>query len=236
MQTRISTGASGAALQTPSILADLFGVSDSRHLIVAGSTAPGEEEMVLASLREIKRLPGLEGTRLILAPRNPERFDEVAELLAQSGFSFARRSQAENHQNAGPATDRPDVILLDTIGELASAYQFAAVVFVGGSLVPRGGHNIIEPAACSKPIIIGPHTENFRQIVADFKEASAVAVLTEPLQDALTNELIRILRDTEYAAALGTRARCLLARNQGATERTLAAIASVLQEGRHEHS
>jgi 3-deoxy-D-manno-octulosonic-acid transferase len=232
MQTRIRTEASGAALQTPSILADLFGVSDSRHLIVAGSTAPGEEEMVLASLREIKRLPGLEDTRLILAPRNPERFDEVAQLLARSGLSFTRRSGTLKRELQTP----PDVILLDTIGELASAYQFAAVVFVGGSLVPRGGHNIIEPAACSKPIIIGPHTENFRQIVADFKEASGVIVLTEPLQDALTNELIHMLRDPEYAAALGTRARGLLARNQGATERTLAAIASVLQKGRHEHS
>jgi 3-deoxy-D-manno-octulosonic-acid transferase len=199
--------------------------------------------MVLASLREIKRLPGLEDTRLILAPRNPERFDEVAQLLARSGLSFTRRSgtlKRELQTSSGTLKRElqtlPDVTLLDTIGELASAYQFAAVVFVGGSLVPRGGHNIIEPAACSKPIIIGPHTENFRQIVADFKEASAVTVLTEPLQDALTNELIRILRDTEYAAALGTRARALLARNQGATERTLAAIAAVLQEGRHEHS
>ncbi|HWX43525.1 MAG TPA: glycosyltransferase N-terminal domain-containing protein, partial [Blastocatellia bacterium] len=137
MQTRISTGASGAALQTPSILADLFGVSDSRDLIVAGSTAPGEEEMVLASLREIKRLPGLEDTRLILAPRNPERFDEVAELLARSGLSFTRRSGTLKRE----LQTLPDVILLDTIGELASAYQFAAVVFVGGSLVPRGGHN-----------------------------------------------------------------------------------------------
>jgi 3-deoxy-D-manno-octulosonic-acid transferase len=231
MQARISTE-SGAALQTPALLADLFGVSDTKHLIVAGSTAPGEEEMVLASLREIKGLPGLEDTRLILAPRNPERFDEVAQLLARSGLSFTRRSGTLKRELQTP----PDVILLDTIGELASAYQFAAVVFVGGSLVPHGGHNIIEPAACSKPIIVGPHTENFRQIVADFKEASAVTVLTEPLQDALTNELIRMLRDPEYAAALGTRARGLLARNHGATERTLAAIASVLQKGSHEHS
>jgi 3-deoxy-D-manno-octulosonic-acid transferase len=232
MQARSGTKALGAALQTPALLADLFGVSCTKHLIVAGSTAPGEEEMVLASLREIKGLPWLEDTRLILAPRNPERFDEVAQLLARSGLSFTRRSGTLKRELQTP----PDVILLDTIGELASAYQFAAVVFVGGSLVPSGGHNIIEPAACSKPIIIGPHTENFRQIVADFKEASAVTVLTEPLQDALTNELIRMLRDPEYAAALGTRARGLLARNQGATERTLAAIASVLQKGSHEHS
>jgi 3-deoxy-D-manno-octulosonic-acid transferase len=232
MQVRIRTEASGAALQTPALLADLFRVCDSKHLIVAGSTAPGEEEMVLASLQRIKTSPGLEDTRLILAPRNPERFDEVAQLLARSGLSFTRRSGTLKRE----LQTAPDVILLDTIGELASAYQFAAVVFVGGSLVPRGGHNIIEPAACSKPIIIGPHTENFRQIVADFKEASAVAVLTEPLQDALTNELIRLLRDPEYAAALGSRARGLLARNQGAAERTLAAIASLLQKGGHEHS
>src|SRR6185295_8350290 len=103
--------------------------------------------------------------------RHPERFNEVASLVAQSGFRFARRSE-DALANIDLRT--ADVILLDTIGELAALYRFAAVVFVGGSLVPRGGHNIIEPAAFAKPIIVGKHTGNFPQIVSDFAEAGAL--------------------------------------------------------------
>jgi len=209
----------------------LLGLAATSHLIVAGSTAPGEEEMILDALRRIRARPSLNDTRLALAPRNPERFQEVAQLLSRSGFSFVRRSEAVAAGRTGVSLHLPDVILLDTIGELASIYRFASVVFVGGSLVPRGGHNIIEPAACGKPIIVGPHTENFRQIVADFRNASAVAELTAPLQRALTTELIRMLEDQEYARAIGTRARDLLIRNQGATECTVAAIRTLLEKG-----
>ncbi|HKQ08907.1 MAG TPA: 3-deoxy-D-manno-octulosonic acid transferase [Blastocatellia bacterium] len=198
-----------------------FALSASRFLIVAGSTAPGEEPMLLAALREIRREPGLEEARLLIAPRHPERFDEVAALIAQSGLDYARRSVAQ----ADAA--RADIILLDTIGELAAVYRFAGVVFVGGSLVARGGHNIIEPAAFARPIIVGPHTENFRQIVADFAAAAAVVQIQatgEALASALTRELIRLLRDGEAARALGARARQILLSNRGATRCTVAAI------------
>jgi 3-deoxy-D-manno-octulosonic-acid transferase len=122
------------------------------------------------------------------------------------------------------------VILLDTIGELASIYRFAAVVFVGGSLVPRGGHNIIEPAAFAKPIVVGPHTENFREIVSDFLRADAVVQITAAGNDApncLALELIRLLSDLEHARAIGERARDILLKNQGATDCTVAAIKEV---------
>ncbi|HEY9231190.1 MAG TPA: 3-deoxy-D-manno-octulosonic acid transferase [Blastocatellia bacterium] len=218
-----------------------FALSSSRRLIVAGSTAPGEERMLLAALREIRREPGLEEARLLVAPRHPERFDEVAELIAQCNFHYARRSALRAGAATGnspvapaPATAaaeteaaRAEVILLDSIGELAALYRFASVVFVGGSLVPRGGHNIIEPAAFARPIIVGPHTENFRQIVADFAEAGAVvqvAATGEAMTGALVRELRRLLQDREAAQAMGVRARQILLSNRGATRCTVAAI------------
>jgi 3-deoxy-D-manno-octulosonic-acid transferase len=231
-----------------------FALSLSPHLIVAGSTAPGEEEMLVASLREVRRHTGLEGTRLLLAPRHPERFDEVARLIAQSGFSFARRSESRGYsgstiqhaqprhgearvedplkQDGADGEGSPDVILLDTIGELASTYRFAAVVFVGGSLVPRGGHNIIEPAAFAKPVVVGPHTENFHQIVSDFVRAGAVVQISakgEGVASSLARELIRLLSDREHASAIGERARTTLLKNRGATDCTVAAIREVIK-------
>lgn len=200
-----------------------FGLSLSSQLIVAGSTAPGEEDILLASLREVRGHRGLEGTRLLIAPRHPERFNEVARLVSGSGFSCARRSDSlspgrrdsTETSSAGGASPDPDVVLLDTIGELALVYRFATVVFVGGSLVPRGGHNVIEPAAFAKPIIVGPHTENFRQIVSDFARAGA---LVQAGPEALALELIRLLEDPNEAYAMGQRARNILKANRGATE------------------
>jgi 3-deoxy-D-manno-octulosonic-acid transferase len=224
-----------------------------RHLIVAGSTAPGEEEILLASLRDVRGHSGLEDARLLLAPRHPERFDEVGRLIARAGFAFVRRSGlrdssahtvlGEEAGDDGSQIETPsrpdeaagdgawDVILLDTIGELASIYRFAAVVFVGGSLVPRGGHNIIEPAVFARPIVVGPHTENFRQIVLDFLRADAVVQITAAGNDApnsLARELIRLLSDGECARAMGERARDILLKNQGATDCTVAAIKEVI--------
>lgn len=220
----------------------LFGLSVTPHLIVAGSTVPGEEEMLLASLREIRKHKGLEDARLLLAPRHPQRFDEVARLIARSGFSFVRRSEsrgsprssAPSSESAAGSADAAartrgafDILLLDTLGELASVYRFAAVVFVGGSLVPRGGHNIIEPAAYAKPIIVGPHTENFRQIVSDFARADALmqigATGNDPV-DELAREVSRLLTESECAQAMGERARDILRKNRGATDCTVALI------------
>jgi 3-deoxy-D-manno-octulosonic-acid transferase len=206
----------------------LFALSSSPRLIIAGSTAPGEEKILLAALSEARKQRGLEDARLILAPRHPERFNEVAGLMSQSGFKFARRSEGAS-ASVDPRT--ADVILLDTIGELASLYRFAAVVFVGGSLVPRGGHNIIEPALYAKPVIVGPHTENFRQIVSDFAQADAVAQISatgEAASSSFTSELIRLLSDTESARALGERAREILLKSRGATECAVAAILEIV--------
>lgn len=245
-----------AQSQTHNASADIdhqFGLSLSPHLIVAGSTAAGEEEILLESLRKVRSQPGLEAARLLLAPRRPERFDEVARLIGRSGLTFGRRSERDcpsrpsaphfgpdanlSNVEMRPVSDvvdgasRPDVILLDTIGELASIYRVAAVVFVGGSLVNRGGHNIIEPAAFAKPIIVGPHTENFRQIIMDFLRAEALVQISGASNDLANNlarELIRLLSDLEHARAIGERARGILRKNRGATDCTVAAITSCL--------
>jgi len=191
-----------------------FALSTSSHLIVAGSTAPGEEEMLLAALTKIRTHAGFEDTRLLIAPRHPERFDVVARLIAKSSFKFARRSEAAS-------SSRTDVILLDTIGELASVYRFAAVVFVGGSLVPGGGHNIIEPAAFAKPIVVGKHTGNFRQIILDFDAAGAVVQIDS---NHLVEALLQLLSDRALAREMGDQARGILLANRGACERTIGAI------------
>jgi 3-deoxy-D-manno-octulosonic-acid transferase len=215
-----------------------FGLSASSHLIVAGSTAPGEEEMLLASLREVRKHRGLEDARLLIAPRHPERFNEVARLISRSEFTCERRSDSVQTSastvGSGSTLTRPfveqaqkeaDVILLDTIGELALVYRFAAVVFVGGSLVPRGGHNVIEPAAFAKPILVGPHTENFRQIISDFARAGA---LVQVDSGGLPREMIRLLSEPTYACAMGERARNILVANRGATECVMQEIKQVL--------
>ena len=214
----------------------LFQLSASPHLIVAGSTAPGEEEMLLASLREVRLHSGLEDSRLLLAPRHPERFDEVGRLIGRSEFTFARRSNFrgsspdvrtdERNDEKTAAAQAADVILLDTIGELALVYRFAAVVFVGGSLVPRGGHNVIEPAAFARPIIVGRHTENFRQVISDFARGDA---LVQTDASGLTRELISLLSDPAAAQAMGERARNILLKNKGATECTVQAIKEVVR-------
>jgi 3-deoxy-D-manno-octulosonic-acid transferase len=193
-----------------------FTLSSSENLIVAGSTAPGEESLLLDALRDARSCDELKNTRLLIAPRHPERFEEVARLISQSEFSFARRSQPKEGDTA-------DVVLLDSIGELAAVYRFASVVFVGGSLARRGGHNILEPAACAKPIIVGPHTENFRQIISDFKDADAII---EVEAGEFSRVLIRSLTDRERSRDMGLSARSLLERNRGAT---LCAIEAIVE-------
>ncbi|HXG64058.1 MAG TPA: 3-deoxy-D-manno-octulosonic acid transferase [Blastocatellia bacterium] len=209
-----------ATVDLQSGIDEQFALSASPHLIVAGSTAPGEEEMLVQALREVRQVSALQDARLLIAPRRPERFDEVAALLERSGFQCARRSRGGG--------ETADIILLDTIGELAEVYRYATVVFVGGSLVPRGGHNIIEPAAYAKPILVGPHTENFRQVIADFAGANAVTQVEANGAGSLAHAMIALLSDPEMAREMGERARALLRNNQGATECAVAAIRELL--------
>src|SRR5258706_7187455 len=141
-------------------LRDRFGIDSVRPLIVAASTHSPEERWILAVFREIRKSSDKNQLRLMIVPRHPERFAEVAELIKNTGFTWVRRSDTESERDKTAA-----IILLDSIGELRAVYPLADIVFVGGSLIPHGGQSIYEPAAAGKAIITGPHTANFEAVV-----------------------------------------------------------------------
>ncbi len=207
-----------------------LGASDA-PLIVAGSTHPGEELILMEVLARIRRARGLERTRLLLVPRHPERFDAVGELIVRSGFAVKRRTD--------PDSAPPDaVLLLDTLGELATAYRFATIAFVGGTLIQHGGQSILEPALWAKPIVIGPSMENFPQIIDEFRERGAVRQIsaTEADKAAQISELsqafIGLLQDKSARDALGKAAHAVLEENRGAAGRTIDKIVEIYNEVR----
>jgi 3-deoxy-D-manno-octulosonic-acid transferase len=194
----------------PALPADIAALLSSLpRLWIAASTMPGEDELILDAFAELRKRH--HDLTLLIAPRHPERFDAVEKTIRNRGFSCARRSRLER----GAA-----VLLLDSVGELASAFRHASVVFVGGSLVPTGGHNILEPAAFSNPIVFGPHMENFREIRDLFIEARAAIEVQDPAE--LAAAVDRLLSDARTATELGARARQVVDENTGATERVLA--------------
>jgi 3-deoxy-D-manno-octulosonic-acid transferase len=187
-------------------------------VLVCGSTVEGEEPLLLDAFRVVLARHPL--TLLVLAPRHPERFTAVGDLLASSGLKFWRRSQLRGGEALAGG-----VLLLDSVGELAAVYGLATVAFVGGSLVPRGGHNILEPAQHGVAVVVGPHTENFRDIVNTFRRDGAL-VIVQP-QD-LAREVLRLLDDSAARADLGRRAAQVCQAHSGATMRTLVAISRLL--------
>jgi 3-deoxy-D-manno-octulosonic-acid transferase len=196
-----------------------FRLSPNRMVLVAGSTVRGEEPAVL---KAFSRLKGASPSALaILAPRQPERFGEVERLARDSGFVTARRSDLPIDTEP-----RADVVVLDTIGELAQLYQVATVVFVGGSLVDHGGHNILEPAVFGKPILFGPHMQNFKEIVDAFVGNDA-AVQVGSERD-LEQAMVSLATDPVRRAKLGAAARALVEANRGAKDKTLAVVADLL--------
>jgi 3-deoxy-D-manno-octulosonic-acid transferase len=192
-------------------------------ILVAGSTVEGEEEYVLQAFRMV--LGEYPGARLVLAPRHKERFDQVARMMSMRRFRYVRRSSAQ----AATAELDGAVLLLDTLGELAAVYRYADIAFVGGSLVPRGGHNILEPAYFARPILTGEHTENFREIMSCFERKRAVVRCT-PQNLGIT--CLLLLRETAERVALGERAQQVLIEQRGATARTLTRLLQVAEEAR----
>jgi 3-deoxy-D-manno-octulosonic-acid transferase len=196
-----------------------FRLSPNRMVLVAGSTVRGEEPAVL---KAFSRLKGASPSALaILAPRQPERFGEVERLARESGFVTARRSDLPIDTEP-----RADVVVLDTIGELAQLYQVATVVFVGGSLVDHGGHNILEPAVFGKPILFGPHMQNFKEIVDAFVGNDAAVQVGSERE--LEQAMVSLATDPVRRAKLGAAARALVEANRGAKDKTLAVIADLL--------
>ncbi len=192
-------------------------------VIVCGSTAEGEEELLLRAFLEVlKQYPS---AVMVLAPRHPERFDKVAGLITEKGLLVVRRS-SWSPAGAAPSSMSGSVFLLDSVGELASVYAVATVAFVGGSLLPGvGGHNILEPAQHGVPVLAGPSTANFREIVSIFERGGGIRIVTA---ENLTGELLRLLADGEERRRLGDRARQLFLENTGATARTLQALETLL--------
>ena len=188
-------------------------------ILVCGSTLEDEEAPLLAAFRNI--LATHPEAVMILAPRHPERFAEVAALVEKLGFRLVRRSLWSGEALAG------SVLLLDSIGELAALYSLATVAFVGGSLVPRGGHNILEPALYGVPIVTGNHYENFRDIVSVFLSRNAVRVVGLAELPLVFMELI----DNEAErTTLGQNALAALESQRGATARTLSALAELIEK------
>ncbi len=210
--------------------------SEEGDLILAGSTHADEEQTLIEVLRRVRLKPNLGKTRLLLAPRHPERFDEVAELAARSGLVVKRRS------GGNKASNRADILVLDTIGELAAAYRFATIAFIGGTLIPHGGHSILEPAWYAKAIVIGPSMVNFPNTARDFLERGAVLQIQARESDKeaqireLTDAFVLLLEDLERRTAMGNAAYSVLVDNRGAVRLTVDKIADVYRDAIIPHS
>jgi 3-deoxy-D-manno-octulosonic-acid transferase len=200
-----------------------FRVPTGRPVIVAGSTLKGEEEPVIRAFNRV-RASGVNAL-LVIAARHPERFDEVERLCRHEGLAVVRRTELPID-----AEPRADAVVLDTIGELAPLYQIATVVFVGGSLVPAGGHNILEPALYGKPVVFGPHMQNFGEIAETFLSNGAAIQVRTPGE--LEETMLSLIGDPVRRARVGAAARALVESNRGARDRTLAVIRDLLPPDR----
>lgn len=192
-----------------------------RPVVVAGSTMEGEEAPVLDALAAAARRIGPLLT--VLAPRHPERFAAVARLLEDRGQAFGRRSALAD------APDRCEVLLLDTIGELARAYRHAALAFIGGSLVATGGHNPLEPAVWAVPVLSGPHVFNFREVYDELVAAGGVRLVADgpALEGAVSDWLV----NAATARHAGLAGRGVIEANRGATARTVEALLALVDRG-----
>lgn len=197
-----------------------FGIGTDAPLIVAASTHSPEEEWLLAAFKEVWKSSGNNLPRLMIAPRHPERFAEVAELIKNTGFTWVRRSDSESSRDTNA-----EIILLDSIGELRAAYPLAELVFVGGSLIPHGGQSIFEPAAVGKAIVTGPFTRNFDAAVREFLEHNALVQIPscskKDVVGKLVGAFIELLSDDEKRAGVGANAIAVMSNNRGAVKRTI---------------
>jgi 3-deoxy-D-manno-octulosonic-acid transferase len=190
-------------------------------VVVAGSVVAEEEEAVLAAYDIVQRQ--WRRALLILAPRKPDRFTAAAEIVAAGGWEVVRRSNLDLNSIL---SENADVLLLDSIGELASIYSLADAVFVGGSLVPAGGHNVLEPAWFSRPPIFGPSMENFHEMADQFLSAHAGIQVSSGTQ--LGKVWVQLIEDDAIRNRMGRAAYEISERNRGATERTLERITAIL--------
>jgi 3-deoxy-D-manno-octulosonic-acid transferase len=192
----------------------------ANRLWLAGSTHPGEEPILLETLRRLRAAHPGTTIQLLLAPRHPSRAPEILAEAGAAGFTAVARSRIEDPGTAA------DVVVLDTLGELAALYALADAAFVGGSLVAHGGQNPLEPVAAGCPVIIGPDSRNFADVVRQLDDAGAIKRAVDA--DALFRALDRIFRDPDHGSMMAQRARTTLQANSGATARTLRLLESFL--------
>ncbi len=195
-----------------------------RPILVVGSTMSGEEGIVLDAFERLER-----EAMLVLAPRHPERFDEVWREVEQRSLPALRRSRVQSPAMGELPAAPVRVVLLDSLGELASIYRLASAAFIGGSLVPTGGHNPIEAARFGVPVIVGPSMENFRRMADDFEAAGALAVVGDG--EALTSAWRRLLEQPGEAAEQGRRGLEIVDRNRGAVKRSVELLGELVDLG-----
>lgn len=215
------------------VLRKRFDVTSGAPLIIAASTHSPEEIYLLEAFKQVWKTSSVNLPRLVIAPRHPERFDEVATLIEKTGFAWTRRSAPPSD-----ADKTAEIILLDSIGELRAAYPLAEIVFVGGSLIPHGGQSIFEPAAAGKAVITGPHTANFEAAVKEFLEKDALIQLPK-LPDKhvlprLASTFSELLADKKKTAELGMNALTVMEHNRGAVNRTVEYLTPLLKASRPE--
>ena len=199
-----------------------FNIPDDLLVITAGSTHPGEEQLILDAYREV--FTGCKQLLLVLAPRHPERKAEITSLLGRAGMKF--RSRTEMATSANAPFRGGEVFLLDTVGELMTLYALSDLALIGGSLTPIGGHNPLEPASVGVPSIFGPHMSNFREIAALVLKYDAGLMIATPLD--LAETLRGLIDDSDHRDRLGQNGLRMIRENGGATERHLEYIARYL--------
>lgn len=210
------------------------GLDRSRPIWVCGSTGPGEEELILEAYRvllesDYRYVPPERVMKLVVAPRRPERFDDVAKLIESRDFTCSRRSACPDGSTFKPVGNKDRVVLVDTLGELRKFYSLATFVFVGRTLVPLGGSDPMEVAALAKPIIMGPHFDNFQSSVAALQAARALRVVSDVRE--LVQGVTEFLENPANAAEAGRHARQVVLRNQGATQRTVDRLMRLMPDG-----
>ena len=203
-----------------------YAFNSDQAVIVAASTHSPEETVAIESFKAIRK--NNRGARLLIAPRHPERFEEVARLIADSGFEWSRRSATP-----APSDSTSAIVLLDSIGELRAAFHFADIAFMGGSLIPHGGQNVLEPAAQGVCVITGAHTHNFVAITRALLAEDALIQLPKlsiaEAPAALARAINDLLQDEGRRKAIGQRAQEVCAQNRGATQQTVEMIMNLLE-------
>jgi 3-deoxy-D-manno-octulosonic-acid transferase len=213
------------------LLAAQLGLKNER-LWVAGATGNDEEQIILDVYRRLVEQKQFADLRLAIVPRKPERFNDVAELIKQSGFELTRYSELKATATIKSTIDNRqsairNVILGDTMGDLRKFYSLAAVIFVGRSLVPMGGSDMMEAAALGKCTIFGPYAFNFKQTVEDLLKANGAILVKDA--DELFNAMTKCLTDAGYAQRIAQNGQQIIRKNQGATARTIINISKMLK-------